>query len=228
MINKNLVSRIIDEVTSDENSSAASNVEQIKIPPVTTMSEEEVADLCNKYNPECDEWDWFDLPPAANLPADVSELAIELAHKAASRFVPGEYYILSNNPMYHSSGIIRIDRTTEFSCETLIEYHAVLGFDKDLDEYAEEQVFWDNGEFGSYLTRIPFTAGTHPDSFIKEERHCGGCKYLGKVAFCGMPPIYQCNITDAPVAISDLCDCPELANDEAIRLVYALTLLNNN
>ena len=158
-----------------------------------------------------------------------SDAITNMARRAVTKFVPGEYYLFSGCSLYQSDGIICIDSLQDDKDEddVRVYYHAVAGFEKDLSEYEldsdGEKWFYEGGLFADYLTHIAFPAKLHPREFqIKEGAHCGGCPYLGKARASGVPCLYECQITGRTRRISDECDCLT-AVDETSCLERALS-----
>lgn len=220
-------------IDDDETFLAADEVTPDAIPEDECINEYVDCGECNEeddYDDDADDagdsdWLLIPLPTAMTLPPEVADSVIEMAEKAIYRFRPGEYYLLSNSLLHESKGIIHIDSIVKEEDDFCISYHAVVGFSKDLSEYEEDQTFLASSAFATCLTHIPFTAGTHPDNFKQGEGVlCGGCKFLGRLVSAGIPGKYLCEVCEKTVAINDICSCPDLLNDEALRLVQALAL----
>lgn len=156
-----------------------------------------------------------------------SAAIMDMVREAMTKFIPGEYYLLSGCPLYQSEGIIYIDSVKPDEEDVRVYYHAIAGFENDLSEYEldsdGEKWFYAGSLFTDYLTHIPFPTNLHPCKFqIKEGAHCGGCPYLGKVRASGVPCMYECQISGRTRRISDECDCLTMTNDEVSRLELAL------
>lgn len=158
---------------------------------------------------------------------DRSDAIMYMVREAMTKFIPGEYYLLSGCSLYQSDGIIYIDSIKPNEAGIQIYYHAVAGFEKDLSEYElnsdGEKWFYADSLFTDYLTHIPFPTNLHPCKFqVKEGAHCGGCPYLGKVRASGVPCMYECQVSGRTRRISDECDCLTMTDDEISRLELAL------
>ena len=209
----------------DETPLAADEVTPDPIPEDPTINEYVDCGECNEEDEDDDDWLPDSAPLAATLPPEVADSVIEMAEKAIRRIRPGEYYLHSDSAFYDSKGIIHIDSIVREKDDFRISYHAVAGFNRDLSEYEEDQTFLASSAFADCLIHIPFTAGTHPDNFKRGDGTlCGGCKFLGRLVNAGMPGKYLCEMCEETVAINDICSCPDLLNDEALRLVQALAL----